>query len=176
MFATFACCFIAGAADQNNDRVNDAAMSLNKVKNATVDHYAKFGALASTNGFTLAVPEPLFDRVLLSEGFLDKPFQTKLASTNNIYLAAAAATNATVGETVTAFDLDGEGGNDVIGTYVAYALLKGVAANDAKDLNDLIDGPGLGAALNAADTKGRVKFRASTNAAPVDVMFYLTHR
>src|SRR5947209_11559700 len=65
----------------NNSRINNAAVSYNTVKTALTDHYAKFGSLVSSNGTTIipGVGESLvFDKVLLMEGFLDKPFIVKI--------------------------------------------------------------------------------------------------
>src|SRR5947207_7897462 len=64
----------------NNSRVNNAAVSYNTVKAALMDHYAKFGTLLSSNGVPIAASagEALnFDKVLVTEAFLDKPFTFK---------------------------------------------------------------------------------------------------
>src|SRR5262247_2685078 len=61
----------------NNARVNNAAVSYNTAKTALADHYAKFGTMLSSNGAPLAAGtgESLnFDKVLVAEGFMDKPF------------------------------------------------------------------------------------------------------
>src|SRR5512143_2497162 len=62
----------------NNSRVNNAAMSCQTVKTAIADHYAKFGALASSNNISFTPPSTTFDQILLSEGFIDKLFSTKI--------------------------------------------------------------------------------------------------
>src|SRR5688500_14085155 len=67
----------------SNSRVNNAAVSYNTVKAAVADHYAKFGSLLSSNGTTITAGVGVatnFDRVLLTEGFLDKPFAVKISS------------------------------------------------------------------------------------------------
>jgi hypothetical protein len=58
--------------------------------------------------------------------------------------------------------------------YVLEAKLMGVSAQDAKDLNDRIDGTPLGAAVGTADTVGRVEYQLSGNTATVYI--YLTSR
>jgi prepilin-type N-terminal cleavage/methylation domain-containing protein len=71
----------------NNARISNTAVSINTLKTALADHYAKFCSLASTNGIALTIiPGPgttNFDNVLLGEGFLDKPFQVKIGDVNN---------------------------------------------------------------------------------------------
>ena len=65
----------------NNSRINNAAVSYNTVKTALTDHYAKWGSLVSSNGTTIvpgAGTALVFDKVLLMEGFLDKPFIVKV--------------------------------------------------------------------------------------------------
>src|ERR1041385_6590157 len=65
----------------NNSRINNAAVSYNTIKSAVADHYAKYGTLASSNNvpITPGAGESLtFDKVLLTEGFLDKPFVVKI--------------------------------------------------------------------------------------------------
>src|SRR5512133_3828237 len=81
----------------NNSRINNAAMSCQTVKTAIADHYAKFGSLLSTNGTVIASGSAdalAFDRILMGEGFLDKPFATKIATTNHcrVVTCTAAAT------------------------------------------------------------------------------------
>src|SRR5262245_26764835 len=84
----------------NNARVNNAAVSYNTVKSAVADHYAKYGTLLSLNGVALTNGSPqaaAYDTlVLLTEGFLDKPFQVKIgtASTHIEAVAGLASTTA----------------------------------------------------------------------------------
>src|SRR6266404_8833834 len=74
----------------NNARVNNAAMSLNAIKTACVDHYAKFGSFpvdgTTTPPTALTTPYVGFDTILVKEGLSDKPFAVKIGdgiSTNN---------------------------------------------------------------------------------------------
>src|SRR6266700_1983436 len=65
----------------NNARISNAALSYNSIKTALADHYAKFGSLTSSNGVTITAGagEALnFDKVLVTEGFADKPFNVKI--------------------------------------------------------------------------------------------------
>src|SRR5829696_4527544 len=69
----------------NNARIANAAISVNTVKTAIADHYAKFGSLVKTTGgaaVALSAATPAiktdFDGLLLTESFIDKPFDTKI--------------------------------------------------------------------------------------------------
>src|SRR5436309_9219402 len=97
----------------NNARISNAALSYNTVKTALADHYAKWGSLVSSNGTTITAGanEALsFDRVLLTEGFLDKPFTVKIGdASTHIEVAAGLSNNVAVAAANAAYDLDGSG-------------------------------------------------------------------
>jgi prepilin-type N-terminal cleavage/methylation domain-containing protein len=162
----------------NNARINNAAISVQTVKTAIADHYAKFGSLASSNGVSLTtLPVADFDVIMLNEGFLDKPFATKLTLTNEIQLVAGLATGATPTGVDSAYDLDGTAGNDAgpATATVVEAVISGITANDAWELSKRIDGDGLSQADSAtADLRGRVKYAVPS--ANTEVHVYLTHR
>ena len=76
----------------NNSRISNASLSYNTIKTALADHYAKFGSLTSSNGAIIAVgvgEATNFDKVLITEGFLDKPFQVKIGSGSYVEVVAA---------------------------------------------------------------------------------------
>lgn len=171
----------------NDSRVNNAAISYNTVKTAIADHYAKAGTLQAqvtqygTNA-PLTLPVNTYDQILLTEGFLDKPFVVKIGDgTTNTMVRLIDASTLTLGGTVTAaettgFALAGGNTNQVVGSTVAIAEITGVLETDAKDLNDRIDGPALGVALGGApDVSGRVKYAAPVGGVTT-VYIYLTHR
>src|SRR5262245_1085190 len=95
----------------NNSKVNNTAVSYNTVKTAIADHYAKWGSLLSSNGTLFAVTDAIaqnYDKLLVTEGFLDKPFQVKIGDVNThvaVTNALAAGTAATALNQ--AYDLDG---------------------------------------------------------------------
>ncbi len=147
----------------NNARISNALVSYNTVKTACMDHYAKYGGINSTtNGATLTVPINNYDNLLLSESFLDKPFLVKVGTNSFIRVVAA---------NTSPYDLDGDGVMDTAnGTYVVEAIIQGVPAGDAKDINDRLDGA-TGAFLWAnPDTTGRVRYDGT------NVNIYITHR
>lgn len=163
----------------NNARVNNACISINTVKTALADHYAKYGALASDSGTAITVPAtgyPAFDKVLLKEGFIDKPFAVKIStvSSNTVELAIGATT---VTGSNAGFDLDGDGTSDIGSTNVTVveAVIYGVSANDALELSKRLDGDSLSATNTSSDDLlGRVKY--ASPGANTEVHVYLTHR
>ena len=171
----------------NDSRVTNAALSYNTVKTAISDHYAKFGSLLSSNGIAMtagAGAALAFDRVLVSEGFLDKPFDVKISAitagvSNHVEIIAALAPTVDPNVNNNAYNLDNTGTtatdmNKALGGVVVQAVIPGVTENDAKDLNDRLDGPALGSAIGADDLLGRVKYDGGAN--PTTVYVYLTHR
>jgi hypothetical protein len=155
-----------------------------------VDHYAKYGSIpvdGTANPPTaLSLPQEQFDTTLLKEAFLDKPFAVKIGDGTSdatharvrIFNISSLTTASTVdGAADTGFNLSGNAGptNEVTGSVCAEAVITGVTATDAKDLNDRIDGTSLGSAINVADTSGRVKY-AAPSSGTTTVYIYLTHR
>ena len=173
----------------NNARINNAVVTCSTLKAAVADHYAKFGSIAvdgSTNPpSVLPIPPlpaayPSFDQLLLKEGFLDKPFAVKLgdgtANGATVQVRYTVSADTAVDPANSAYDLGGTGTNSVTGSVVVEAVIKNVASNDAKDLNDRLDGTALGNNGSGADLKGRVKYAAPGANNLTDVYIYLTHR
>ena len=161
----------------NDARVNNAAVSIETIKTATADHYGKYGKINSLFGTNdLALPISNYStNVLMAEQLIDKPFTVKIAggdpSTNSIIQVV-------VGSPVVGgsggYALDGSAASSTAAaTAVVEAVLYNVAKQDAKDLNDRIDGQALGAALGSVDNKGRVQY-AGTD--PTTVYVYIAHR
>jgi prepilin-type N-terminal cleavage/methylation domain-containing protein len=146
-----------------NARISQTAINIQSTKTAVVEHHAKFGSLATSNGTALTFTGELtnFDQVLLAEGFLDKLFQTKLTPTAHVRLIQVSSyTSATsIERNNAAYDLDGDGDNDIVGaSYLVDAILIAPSEADAIALNDILDGPALGANPGGNDTKGRVRY------------------
>jgi prepilin-type N-terminal cleavage/methylation domain-containing protein len=168
----------------NNARISNTVLSYNTVKTALADHYAKYGSLASSNGVAFAaIPGPgstNFDKVLVAEGFLDKPFQVKIGDlgTHIEVVNAASAATAPDGTATPAYDLDGNNAaaNDCTGSYVVQAVISNVSLGDAFALSTLLDGATLSAAnasVGSDDFRGRVRYAAT---ATTTVYIYVTHR
>jgi len=158
----------------NDSRVNNAAVSLETVKTSATDHYGKYGKLNSIFGTNdQTAPLTGYDtKVLMAETLLDKPFVTKISDGTNsvLQMVAGGKENNNVG-----YFLDGTAGTVTSNAqYVVEAVLYNVSAQDAKDLNDRIDGIALGgASVGAADSKGRVEYGAG---ATTTVYVYITGR
>ena len=161
----------------NNARVNNAAMSCQTVN-------------------------IVFDGILLGEGFLDKPFATKIGdglagTTVRVDLAEAAATAPAAstgagGAGDASYTLDGGTTaatfNKATGSAVVHAIITGVSLNDARDLNTRIDGTeaalgegntpagGDTSDATATDLAGRVKYKFTAGSATTTMYVYLTHR
>jgi prepilin-type N-terminal cleavage/methylation domain-containing protein len=168
----------------NSARVNATAVGCETIKTAVADHYGKYGQFDLRFGTTPVTFNGNFsanyDTNLMIEGLLDKPFSAKIAggdpSTNAlIELVKPASANAPAGNGGLGYALDGVN-VATTNALVVEAVLYGVTAADAKDLNDRIDGTALGAPdLSTADNKGRVEYAQPTSGATT-VYIYLTHR
>ncbi|HVR35843.1 MAG TPA: prepilin-type N-terminal cleavage/methylation domain-containing protein [Methylomirabilota bacterium] len=152
----------------NSAKISNTSTSINTIKTAAIDHYAKFGTLAvdgsgATPQALVLTSDPTsnpgnnYDSILLKEGFIDKLFQVKIgdgtigATTTRIQLVPAVDQEDVGGTMVDtapngtnpAYNLDGDattGVNNAKGTYVLEAVITGVALADARDLNRVIDG------------------------------------
>src|ERR1051326_528958 len=145
----------------NNSRINNAAVSIRTVKAAVADHFGAYGDLNSLGGTNLlSVPLTNYDgTVLMSEGFLDKPFAVKIGASATVQIVQVGGGTGTANGGYD-YNLDGvSGGSTTNSQLVVEAVIYGVAALDAKDLNDRIDGPALGStSVNTIDSKGRVEY------------------
>jgi prepilin-type N-terminal cleavage/methylation domain-containing protein len=180
-------------------RINNAAMSCQTMKTALVDHYAKYGNLAydGSTSQPLTPPQYYYDTFLLKEQLVDKLFDTKVGDPRDPTQAATGTAPATISTRIDllpavaattavdptkengAFCLDGAaaGPNEATGTYVAVAVISGVAINDAWELSKRIDGANLSQPdIVAADKRGRVIYDVPGTGGTTTVYVYLTHR
>ena len=159
-------------------RINTAALGYNSLKSASLLYFGKYGKFAGTGGTlaSSAMSNNWDSAVLLAEGFVEKPFDTQLATLTAVNLVDAGASGPVSPTAPGTYDLAGSTGNNtVVGSSVIEAVLTGVSADDAKELNDRIDGATLGAALGSSDIKGRVKFNIATGATG-PVHLYIAHK
>ena len=161
----------------NSARVNGVTVSVDTAKAAIADHYGKYGkfntVFGTTDLGTVGVITNNFDKILLAEGFLDKPFTAKVAGGDPSTNAVLRLVDGVTGNAGGGYKLDGLTVGTTNGSFLVEAVLYGVGKQDAKDLNDLIDGASLGAAVGALDDKGRVEFAAGDS---TTVYIYVTHR
>ncbi len=177
----------------DTSRVNSSASSMESVKTAVAQHYAKYLSLTANGaGVTVTSPYTTYDSMLLSEGFMDKLLSIKIAAPANTtvnYLGISTTTGtpvtatgatppATAGDL--AFDLVDNNGitatNTVIGSEAIVIALANVQIADAVALNNIIDGPtqgSVGGSLTMADSWGRVKYAAPSVAGLTTVYVYV---
>src|ERR1051326_1826070 len=164
----------------NNSRINNTAVSIATVKTGVSDHFGRFGdfnLLGGTNALSLPITN--YDAaVLMPEGFLDKPFLAKISADASIQVVAGASAGPSGLGFSLSQDLSVTNNAVALADQVVQAVLPGVSAQDAKDLNDRIDSASMGAAsLTAADYQGRVAYVApSGSPATTTVYVYITHR
>ena len=165
----------------NNARINQVVLSCQTIKTAVLEHYGKFQSLASSNGVPLTtLPNDNFDGVLLAEGLIDQTFTAKIGVTSFIRVRSVTgfSANTTVDPAVpsSGYDLDGDGMNDIVGAqYLIEAIIVQVSDADARDLNNILDGPQLGETTSGQDFKGRVTYHKPSGSNPLVVRIYLTH-
>jgi prepilin-type N-terminal cleavage/methylation domain-containing protein len=159
--------------------VSQTAASINSVRTACVGHSALAAGLASDASISppavieLDGSDPRasqFDKILVLESTLDGLFAPKigdsvLGPTNTrIQIVGGSSTATPVSQDNSAYNLDGTGVNEASGVAVVEAVITGVSLEDAKALNDLLDGTALGQDANGNDFLGRVKYAAPATA------------
>lgn len=170
----------------DESRVNAAALSYNSAKTATMTYFGKYGRLGDHNGASVDIAvqtnvAQTWDRhVLLRAGFLERPFQTKISTTAALTLANTVSASTAPTAANSAYDLSGlnHNGNDAAGgRYVLEAVLNGVALDDARSLNERIDGKDatVGESSTGVDRWGRVKYSIVADS-PGTVRIYVAHR
>jgi type II secretory pathway pseudopilin PulG len=151
----------------HNAAIVQAAVGLGTVKTAFVQHFAQLGLLAFDGSGDMPATVALdgsdprasaFDLVLLKEGILDSPFAVKIGF-GYIEVVSGLGTTVAPDGINAAYDLDGGGiPNDASGNVVAEAVIVDVTLEDARALNDVIDGPAFGEDNSGNDFRGRVKY------------------
>ncbi len=164
----------------NEASVTEALVNVEAVKAATLEHCARFRSIASSNGTLLSVTGTYdrYDRVLLAEGLLEKPFGARIGSDALVRMINVSGLSAStpVGADHGAYDLSGTGRNEVMGaSYVVEAVFTDVTEADAKGLNDRLDGQALGAdSLGGSDLRGRVVYALPRPGGLREVHVYIT--
>jgi type IV pilus assembly protein PilA len=152
----------------NDSRINGTVSAVNVAKTATMNYFGKKGNFG-TNATTA------FATVLLTNAVLDDVFTTKLGTAATIETKAGAAADTVVDGSNEAWNLDDSaatGANDAVGSFVVFVKIAGVAAKDAVEISQRIDGDSLSnLTVGGADLKGRVKYAAGTTT--TDVYVYL---
>ena len=167
----------------NDSRINSTVMSVNGVKSAAMLYFGKYGKFAALNGAALTLATTTatnWDQtVLVSEGFLDKPFEAKMGTEASTAVEVVAAVSAatTVTETNAGFDFDGTATTNEAGggSVVVQIRLPGLALDDANAINKALDGQSVVAiASGGTDTTGRVKVNHVSGV--YDLLIYVAHK
>jgi prepilin-type N-terminal cleavage/methylation domain-containing protein len=149
----------------NESRFNNTVASINSVKTASMSYFGKYGKFGGIAGNGAAGVH--WDSVLVTENFLERPFQTKIADSWDISVETIA--------TGTQFNLDGS--NAIAGNYVITAYLTNVDLVDAQELSKRFDGDNLSTGTtNLVDSLGRVEYTYSAASTPGLVRIYLGHK
>lgn len=179
----------------NEARVNSAAVSYSTIKSAAMGYYGKFGRFGDIDGSALQLTAPganpgdpdvpgagagkaadWADLVLLPAGFIEKPLETKIGDDARLEIVPAEIATVAATAANSAYNLDGIAtveNEASAGALVLQMVLTGVAEDDAKSLNDKIDGANFGSAIGADDVVGRVKYAAGS---PTTVRIYVAHK
>lgn len=133
-------------------RIANAVLAMESLKSAAMARYSETGSLGP-------VTNSSYDSQLLTGGFLSKPFDPELGTRSVVRLvnASALSSESPIFNTPGAYDLNGDGRNDVMGShYVLETVIDGVTELEARALNDRLDGAALGGNVDSVDLKGRV--------------------
>jgi prepilin-type N-terminal cleavage/methylation domain-containing protein len=173
-------------------RMSNAIGSINTVKAAAVGYFGKYGRFAGVGGAVLTPPDNHWDKILITEGFMERPFQTKLSTSDEHFVElVAAGSDTTAPQTANdgKYDLDNDSSHttDTIGTWVVQAVIKGVPIQDAIELNKRIDAELEDQSVVETNKKslyGRVKFEEGTTGEGedqtgtglADIYVYIAHK
>ncbi len=130
----------------NEGHITEAVIAMQSLQAAVAAHVAQHGCLPCLNGVPLKFSDTYdgFAQVLLTEGFIEKPFYLNLCT--NSVLRLRKISSLVVGSPVDgsngAYALDGTGKNNVLGGVVLEAVLPGITDLVARELDERIDGPG----------------------------------
>ena len=154
----------------NNARYSNTVSSLNAVKTAAVDYFGKYGRFGEIGGAKFSTTSSnAWDKVLVAENFLERPFDTRLGDTPTIKVVTSSGTTPGTGN---CFALNGVNAIPD-GSTVVVATIANVLAVDAWELSKRVDGEALSATNStSACTLGRVTYPAGGGT----VTIYLVHR
>lgn len=161
-------------------RYNNAIASINGVKAATMNYFAKQG------GF---VPSDTFGNVLITNGDLERPFATRIGTDWGLEVKTAATAGVANGNRFNKLD----GNNVAASGNVVQCRIVGVPVSDAYELSKRLDGTAMCATAGAGpdnilgneddipaignlDDKGRVIYAAADANGLTTVYVYIAHK
>jgi type II secretory pathway pseudopilin PulG len=164
----------------NEAQITEAMIALRSLNTALDSHLAQYGCLACQKGNPLIFPETYdaFGQVLLSEGFIERPFQLSMSKTCVLRLrkVSTLTPGSKIDAMTGAFDLNGDGKNDVVGTVMLEAVLPDLSESEAEALKDRIDGPRPGSGGANRNLSGRVMCLAPSHDGRTEVHIYMIHK
>lgn len=165
----------------NEAHVLELTVAIRGLESAINAHLAQFGTLASANGKPLAISGTYdqFGQILLSEGLLDRPFAPRLGTNAFIRLVnvSGLSTATPVDCANGAYDLDGDGRNDIAGAgFVAEAVIRGVTGVQAAAVDNQVDGAHLAGPGGEANLRGRVIYPKPDSDGRTELHIYLLHK
>ena len=168
-----------------NAKINATVQNYNALKTALVDHFARYGSFTMSNGVQQVLGTGIlsgYDQWLMSEGLLEKRFETKLGAGGAVMVRPCLATNTVVDGFNQAYWLSGAGAGAFNETGVGVVVVECVIPNcpimDAMILDNRIDGPDDNNLPDPtkADITGRLKYAAAGTTGFTTVYLYLAHR
>jgi len=162
----------------NEARINSAALGYNTAKSASMGYFGKFGRFGDANGIALTNDLSAgtnWGPVLLSTGFLDKPFTTKIGTASEIQIIEAVSSAVDGDNSAYNFDDTGTANQATGGAVVIQIKLVDVALSDAKSLSLRVDGETLSETTGDSDLIGKVKYNFGGTQTG-DVYMYIAHK
>lgn len=184
----------------NESRINNAVASFNSVKAATMSYFGKYGRFAgqggveigqNNSGYGTAVsagnPALTWDNtVLVTEGYLERSLSLRVGTAADVEVAASEAGSVAPTGANSAYALDGAASTNQasLGQYVIETVILNVPVEDARELNQRIDGAAYSEdsyftnaqnVVFSGDVKGRVKYE-TTNGSMANVRIYIAHK
>ena len=164
----------------NESRLNNAVVSANTAKTAALGYFGKYSKFGTLAGADMTTNMLTWDRtVLIPEGYLEKPFETRVATTNRVQMVAASTATTAASASNSAYNLDNNTtvANDAAGRWVIQAHLGQVSIEDAIEINNRIDGDldKVARGSTAENLLGRVKY-ATPSSGLTEVYIYLAHK
>jgi len=151
-------------------RVNSTVGSYQTVQTAAASHYSKYNAfnLMFTTNATPAEQANWDTGVLIPEGFLDQPFAAKIGNTAFVQVVTTGGNNGA------GYKLDGVNVSTLANAYTVECVISNVAAQDAFDVANRLDGPLVGTNTVGNNlTGGRVVWSST---APNNMYLYIAGR
>jgi len=169
-------------------RTTAAALGAKTLQTAAIGYFGHYAQLAGINGESLTFDNGVYENwdgdILISEGFLSAPFEPPLGENADVWLldeTGIGRLGAITGiDTVTPFDLDGDGTTDTQNAkQLALAVITGVRPWEALAVNRILDGEAMNedhdsAPSDGVDDAGHVVYPAPTDG-KTTLYIYLCH-